>query len=42
MEVLMVILLLALGGLLIAVGGADSRPQDIERPTHWWPATPRD
>ena len=38
----MVILLLALGGLLIAFGGADSRPQDIERPTPWWSATPRE
>jgi len=42
MEVLMVILILVLGGLLSAAGGADSRPLDIERPTPWWPATPRE
>ena len=38
----MVILILVLGGLLLAAGGADSRLLDIERPTPWWPATPRD
>lgn len=29
-------------GLLATVGGVDSRPVDADRPTRWWPATPRD
>jgi len=37
----MVILMLVLGGLLIAFGGADSRPYD-ERQTPWWPSAPRE
>ena len=38
----MAILMLALVGLLVVAGGVDSRPRDIERPTRWWPAAPRD
>jgi hypothetical protein len=29
-------------GLLATVAGVDSRPVDADRPTRWWPATPRD
>jgi len=29
-------------GLLATVCGVDSRPVDADRPTRWWPATPRD
>jgi hypothetical protein len=42
MEVLMTILLGVLLAMLAAQWGVDSRPVDADRPTHWWPATPRD
>ena len=43
MEVLMaVILTLGLFAMCAAQWGVDSRPVDAERPTRWWPATPRD
>jgi hypothetical protein len=42
MEVLMTVLILVLLAMLAARWGVDSRPLDIERPTPWWPATPRD
>lgn len=29
-------------GLLAMAGGVDSRPVDADRPTRWFPATPRD
>ena len=29
-------------GLLATICGVDSRPVDADRPTRWWPATPRD
>ena len=34
---------LIITALCLAAGfwGVDSRPQDLERPTRWWPATPR-
>jgi hypothetical protein len=44
MEVLMAIFVgAALALLLVAVAqhGVDSRPADADRPTHWWPGTPR-
>jgi len=28
--------------MLAAKWGVDSRPLDADRPTRWWPATPRD
>jgi hypothetical protein len=42
MEVLMAVLVLVLLVMLSARWGADSRPTDADRPTNWWPATPRD
>jgi hypothetical protein len=42
MDVLMTVLMLVLLALLAARWGVDSRPLDIDRPTRWWPATPRD
>ncbi len=42
MEVLITVLILVLLATLAAKFGADSRPLDIDRPTRWWPATPRD
>jgi len=42
MEVLMSLLILVLVAMSAARWGADSRPIDADRPTHWWPATPRD
>jgi hypothetical protein len=42
MEVLMTVLLLVLLALLASAWGVDSRPVDADRPTTWWPATPRD
>ena len=42
MEVLMAILVLTLGALLASRWGVDSRLEDVDRPTPWWPATPRD
>lgn len=42
MEVLMSFLLLVLVALLAAQWGVDSRLVDADRPTRWWPATPRD
>jgi hypothetical protein len=42
MEIVMTVMLMVLVALLAALWGADSRPQDIDRVTRWWPATPRD
>jgi len=42
MEVLMSLLILVLVAMCAARWGADSRPIDADRPTRWWPATPRD
>ncbi len=42
MEVLMTVLILVLLAMVAAQWGVDSRPLDVERPTRWWPATPRD
>jgi hypothetical protein len=42
MEVLMTVLILVLLAMGAAKWGVDSRPLDIDRPTRWWPATPRD
>jgi hypothetical protein len=42
MELLITVLILVLLAMLAAGWGVDSRPLDIERPTRWWPATPRD
>jgi hypothetical protein len=42
MEALMAVLLLILLAMLAMRWGVDSRPVDAERPTRWWPATPRD
>jgi hypothetical protein len=43
MEVLMTtLLLMVLLAMLASAWGADSRPVDADRPTRWWPATPRD
>ena len=42
MEVLMTVLILALFVMVAAQWGVDSRPLDTDRPTRWWPATPRD
>jgi len=42
MEVLMAVLVIVLLVLLSARWGVDSRPADADRPTSWWPATPRD
>jgi hypothetical protein len=41
MEVLMTILILTALCLAAGFWGADSRPLDVDRPTKWWPATPR-
>jgi hypothetical protein len=41
MEVLIAFLLLVLLALCAANWAVDSRPVDAERPTRWWPATPR-
>lgn len=38
----MTILALVLVAVLAAWWGVDSRPLDADRPTPWWPATPRD
>ncbi len=38
----MTVLVLLLVALAAAAWGADSRPLDADRPTRWWPATPRD
>ncbi len=38
----MTVLVLVLVALLAAGYGVDSRPVDADRPTRWWPATPRD
>jgi hypothetical protein len=41
MEALMtVVLVLLITGA--AFFGVDSRPVDADRPTRWWPSTPRD
>jgi hypothetical protein len=42
MEVLMALLMLVLLALCAGRWGVDSRPTDADRPTRWWPATPRD
>jgi hypothetical protein len=42
MEVLMALLMLLLLALCAWRWGVDSRPTDTDRPTRWWPATPRD
>ena len=42
MEVVMTVLVALAMVLLVAKWGADSRPLDVDRPTPWWPATPRD
>jgi hypothetical protein len=42
MEVLMAILAALALALLAAKWGVDSRLLDAERPTEWWPATPRE
>jgi len=38
----MTLLILAALAMVVATWGVDSRPLDTERPTPWWPATPRD
>ena len=38
----MAVLLILLLVLCAAPWAVDSRPADVERATHWWPATPRD
>jgi hypothetical protein len=42
MEVLITVLVTLALAMLAAKWGADSRPVDADRPTRWWPATPRD
>ena len=42
MEVLMTLLVALAMVVLAAKWGVDSRPLDADRPTRWWPATPRD
>jgi hypothetical protein len=42
MEVLMSLLIVVLLVMCAARWGADSRPVDADRPTRWWPATPRE
>jgi len=42
MELVMTLLILVLVAMCAARWGADSRPIDADRPTRWWPATPRD
>jgi len=41
-EILMAVLVLLLLALCAGHWGADSRPQDVDRATPWWPATPRE
>lgn len=38
----MAFLILALLVMCAAKWAVDSRPVDADRPTQWWPATPRD
>lgn len=42
MELLVTLALLVLLAMTAARWGVDSRPADVDRPTSWWPATPRD
>lgn len=41
MELLVTLLVLVLLAMAADRWGFDSRPADVDRPTHWWPATPR-
>ena len=38
----MTVLILTLLAILAEKFAVDSRPLDVDRPTRWWPATPRD
>jgi hypothetical protein len=42
MEVLVPLLLMLLLAIAAQLWGEDSRPTDSDRPTRWWPGTPRD
>jgi hypothetical protein len=42
MELALTVALLVLLAMAADRWGVDSRPADVDRPTRWWPATPRD